>query len=326
MDRIVIFTNSTDWGEHILVHSTLKALGSRNDMRLVGICLPRGANYRRIAYKYWLDKITRLVKRVVSPSAKTKPEVPRPINFELVAKQQNIKILIPPKENINDPSFIEQLDKELQPTIVLSFFCLQKFGANLLSIFDYAVNYHNALLPSYKGLKATAWSVYHGEPETGYTFHKMDEQLDEGNILLQEAIPVGENDNTADLDLQKVNRAADKLPTLLQLARDRSKGWAQRGEGNYFSRKAYREIVRISDPDSISRDELFRRLRAFLCLEIYIGGHWHSVTRVKSLASNDGFRGAYCFRTSDGFVLKATHFDFLPHSLYRMRKVVRRIF
>jgi hypothetical protein len=51
-----------------------------------------------------------------------------------------------------------------RPTLALSLGCLQIFKPRLIDAFEMAVNYHDGYLPFYKGLAATAWSLYHREP------------------------------------------------------------------------------------------------------------------------------------------------------------------
>jgi methionyl-tRNA formyltransferase len=48
-----------------------------------------------------------------------------------------------------------------------------------------SINYHNAPLPAYAGLRATAWGVFHGEVSHGVTWHHIDPQIDTGRILAQ---------------------------------------------------------------------------------------------------------------------------------------------
>ena len=50
------------------------------------------------------------------------------------------------------------------------------------------VNVHPALLPSFPGLRAIEQAVEHGVKVTGVTVHFVDEHLDNGPIVLQEAL------------------------------------------------------------------------------------------------------------------------------------------
>jgi len=59
------------------------------------------------------------------------------------------------------------------------------------------LNIHPSLLPSFPGLDAQKQALEHGVKVSGATVHLVDEQLDAGPIVLQEAVPVLDDD-TAD--------------------------------------------------------------------------------------------------------------------------------
>jgi len=50
------------------------------------------------------------------------------------------------------------------------------------------INVHGSLLPQYRGAAPIQWSVINGDQETGVTIIQMNEGMDTGDILLQEAI------------------------------------------------------------------------------------------------------------------------------------------
>jgi methionyl-tRNA formyltransferase len=60
-----------------------------------------------------------------------------------------------------------------------------------------AVNVHASLLPRYRGAAPIQWAVAEGERETGVTVMQMDAGLDTGDILLQRALQVGDDDAEA---------------------------------------------------------------------------------------------------------------------------------
>ena len=61
------------------------------------------------------------------------------------------------------------------------------------------INVHASLLPKYRGAAPIQWSLLKGEKMTGVTTMLMDEGLDTGDILLQSALEIDENDNSATL-------------------------------------------------------------------------------------------------------------------------------
>ncbi len=57
------------------------------------------------------------------------------------------------------------------------------------------LNLHLSALPKYGGLESIFWALYHGEKEIGATVHFVAEKIDEGDIVLQQKIPVGRLDD-----------------------------------------------------------------------------------------------------------------------------------
>ena len=61
------------------------------------------------------------------------------------------------------------------------------------------LNTHPALLPAFPGAHAVPQALAHGVKLTGVTIHFVDEEVDHGPIIFQEAVPVREGDTEADL-------------------------------------------------------------------------------------------------------------------------------
>ncbi|WP_069161972.1 methionyl-tRNA formyltransferase [Nocardia altamirensis] len=53
------------------------------------------------------------------------------------------------------------------------------------------LNLHDSLLPKFTGFSPVLWALISGAPEFGLTVHRMDEQLDTGDILVQRSLPIG---------------------------------------------------------------------------------------------------------------------------------------
>jgi methionyl-tRNA formyltransferase len=62
-----------------------------------------------------------------------------------------------------------------------------------------AINVHFSLLPKYRGAAPVNWAIANGETETGVTTMQMDEGLDTGEILLQEATSIAATENAMQL-------------------------------------------------------------------------------------------------------------------------------
>lgn len=61
------------------------------------------------------------------------------------------------------------------------------------------INLHDALLPRYGGFAPINWAIANGETLTGVTVHRVEDELDLGDILLQEIVPIHPQDTATDI-------------------------------------------------------------------------------------------------------------------------------
>jgi methionyl-tRNA formyltransferase len=104
------------------------------------------------------------------------------------AGEHNLNILQPLK--LKDPHFLDELrslNADLQ--IVVAFRMLPEVVWNMPPMGT--VNLHGSLLPQYRGAAPINWAIIYGEKETGVTTFKLKQEIDTGDILIQEKIPVG---------------------------------------------------------------------------------------------------------------------------------------
>lgn len=79
--------------------------------------------------------------------------------------------------------------KEHNPDILLCAHFNQLLKDSIFSIKQMqCINIHPSLLPAFKGVDPVFFAMKSGSKEIGVTLHKMDEQFDTGEILLQTAI------------------------------------------------------------------------------------------------------------------------------------------
>ena len=313
----VIFTDRAYWASAILVRAAVAALDARPNVRLAAICLSKPHNYRKMLLLHGARRAILGVGSFFKTAVQLRHGLPPPVDLDGCARRHRFRILVPPDGNVNHPKFLEALRGAIRPTIALSFYVSRKFSPDLLAVLGHAVNYHNGLLPGYRGLAATSWSVYEGKGETGFTFHRMNENIDEGPILFQGTVPVYPGSNIYDLELEKAVVAARSIPRLLDNIVRGDPGVPQEGDARYFSGKDVLAVTRISSPSLLSSVELARRLRAFGSLELRIAGRWQRVTGVREVQRDHGGASPFRFRTCDGVLMEAAGFMQLPWAVYR---------
>jgi methionyl-tRNA formyltransferase len=106
------------------------------------------------------------------------------------AVEKGLHILQP--EKLKNPEFLEALHS-LQPDlqIVVAFRMLPELVWNMPRLGT--INVHGSLLPQYRGAAPINWAIINGEKETGVTTFKLKHEIDTGNLLLQERIPIDED-------------------------------------------------------------------------------------------------------------------------------------
>lgn len=87
--------------------------------------------------------------------------------------------------------------KELNPDLILSMGWRRLLPSSIINIPKHGtINFHDSLIPKYKGFAPINWSIINNETETGLTAHYIDETADTGDIIYQEITSI-EPDETA---------------------------------------------------------------------------------------------------------------------------------
>ena len=98
-----------------------------------------------------------------------------------------------------EAAIIAQLDLHHVELVLLAGF-MRILSPQFINRFPARVmNIHPALLPAFPGLDAQAQALRYGVKVSGATVHFVDEGMDSGPIILQEAVPVEDDDTVATL-------------------------------------------------------------------------------------------------------------------------------
>ncbi len=151
-----------------------------------------------------------------------------------LAQKSAIEVITPLDPNMSD--IVERVGA-IKPDFIFSFYYRSMLQAPLLSVpTQGALNMHGSLLPKYRGRVPVNWAVIRGESETGATLHYMVEKPDAGDIVGQQAVPIGPDDTAFEVFGKVTDAAAavldTALPALLRFERiGRSQDLSQ---GSYF--------------------------------------------------------------------------------------------
>jgi methionyl-tRNA formyltransferase len=112
------------------------------------------------------------------------------------AVEHNLHVLQP--TNLKDPAFLEEvraLKADLQ--IVVAFRMMPEVLWNMPPIGTF--NLHASLLPQYRGAAPINHAIINGETETGVTTFFLKHVIDTGDIIFQERVSIGPDENAGEL-------------------------------------------------------------------------------------------------------------------------------
>ena len=122
------------------------------------------------------------------------------------ALANGLKVLQPPR--LKAPEFIEELKAlkaDLQ--VVVAFRMLPEVVWNMPPLGTF--NLHASLLPKYRGAAPINWAIIKGEKETGLTTFFIKHDIDTGDLLFQERLPIGENETAGELHDRMMIKGAE---------------------------------------------------------------------------------------------------------------------
>lgn len=112
------------------------------------------------------------------------------------------------------------------------------------------INFHQSLLPKYRGRHPLNWAIINGEKETGIIFHFMNERIDAGDIIYQERIPIDESDNIMDLYHKTISSGRAALGQLLNSIHNKTAQRIRQNEKEmsyYPPRRPEDGLINLSD-------------------------------------------------------------------------------
>jgi phosphoribosylglycinamide formyltransferase-1 len=138
------------------------------------------------------------------------------------AKEAGIPTLfLDPKTFTNKQSFDRQLAitlKEAKVNLIVLAGYMRMLTPFFVKQFDQQIiNVHPSLLPAFKGKQGIKDAMTYGAKVTGATVHFVDEMMDHGPIIIQEAVKIQEHDTLETLE-EKIHKIEHRiLPKAIQL-------------------------------------------------------------------------------------------------------------
>lgn len=183
-------------------------------------------------------------------------KIPEPKEFAL---KNNIEFL-----QTYDFNEIFSVLKKLQPDIIIVISygkIIPNYVFNLPKIGTF--NIHASLLPKYRGASPIQEAIINQDKETGITIQRINERLDEGNIVYTKKIDIYDDDNYITLREKLSFLAADSLKEFIDiLSKGILKEERQYGPSSYC-RKIKKEDGKI-DWKNDKTNDIINKWRAFI--------------------------------------------------------------
>ena len=155
---------------------------------------------------------------------------PRPSHLELTDESapEGLDLLF-----ARDKHSIEPLLRAYEPDLMVCWGFPWKIPQSALEVPRLGpINMHPALLPRHRGPIPLAWALRDGDPAWGATWHRMDSELDTGNLLAQGSVPIEDDDVDIEQFSKKLQAGAIALlPRALERVATGDPGDPQPSEG-----------------------------------------------------------------------------------------------
>ncbi|WP_151475973.1 methionyl-tRNA formyltransferase [Streptomyces albicerus] len=203
--RVVMFGYQT-WG-----HRTLQALLESDHEVVMAVTHPKSDH---VYEKIWDDSVADL------------------------AEKHDVPVLL--RNRPDDPELLAAL-RDVAPDLIVANNWRTVLPPEVFDLPPHGtLNIHDSLLPAYAGFSPLIWALINGEREVGVTAHRMNAELDAGDVLLQRAVPVGPADTVTDLFHRTVDLIAPVVDESLDLIASGRARWIpqDRSRASFFHKRS----------------------------------------------------------------------------------------
>lgn len=161
------------------------------------------------------------------------------------AEARQLKVLQPQK--LKSPEFTEKL-RELDPDLIVVV-AFRMLPREVWLLPEYGtINLHASLLPQYRGAAPINWAIINGEKTTGITTFFINEDIDTGDLIMQDEVAIEDSDNAGSLhDKLMAQGARLVVKTVKAIAAGNAPGIPQKKSGKLRAApKIFREDTRIN--------------------------------------------------------------------------------
>ncbi len=224
---------------------------------------------------------------------------------KVFAEKRSLKIYQP--SLLKEESFIREISK-ISPDLLIVVSYGKILPKEVLDIPEiYAINLHASLLPKYRGAAPINWAIINGETETGITIIKMNEYMDQGDILTSRKVKIEPEDTTGSLSDRLARIGADSLLETIELIeRDKVVQLSQDDRAATFAPRIKKDDARIDwSKTSVEVSNFVRGMNPHPGAFTYIGEKLVKIWKAKSLSVPEGYNAGEIvdFKKEQGIVV-----------------------
>lgn len=150
-------------------------------------------------------------------------------------------------------TFIAEDFAEFQPDWILLLSWKHLIPTHLIKIpKNGALNLHYSLLPEFRGVYPVNWSIIKGNETAGFTYHFVNEKIDDGEPFMQAEVPVRLSDTARTLQLRIDDAVCDNFNEFIErlLHPKKSENIASRRSNSgianqYYSKRKFGEACAL---------------------------------------------------------------------------------
>jgi methionyl-tRNA formyltransferase len=141
------------------------------------------------------DEVVGVVSQPDRPAGRKRSLTACPL--KAFADEQGLNVMTP--EKIGSEESVKAL-ADLKPDLLVVVAYGQYIPTRIIDLAPYqAINAHPSLLPKYRGSAPIQWAILNGDAETGVSIIYLAKKMDAGDILKQEAYPLGADETSLTL-------------------------------------------------------------------------------------------------------------------------------
>jgi methionyl-tRNA formyltransferase len=226
------------------------------------------------------------------------------------AVAHGIPVLQPLK--LKDPEFIEALRAfKADIQVVIAFRMLPEVVWNMPRLGT--LNLHASLLPDYRGAAPINWAIMNGETETGVSTFLLKHEIDTGDLILTEKVPISTTTTAGELhDTLKMTGASVMVRTLKMIEQGTYSPLPQASSSTKFAPKIFTADCVIDwDQPGVAIYNKIRGLSPYpgaistlhdKLIKIYKADYTIESSDLKPGETQTDYKHQLQFRTRDGFI------------------------